>query len=90
MKQLSFLLIAILVIGSAFTLAERTFSITFTESSLNKHWTKLNAIKQIVDGSNLPHQQAKFITATVDSLEMEIAAQVQSQVKAADTTKPKK
>ena len=41
--------------------AEKEFTIKFSETEINKHWQKLEAIKQIVNESNLPHQQVVFI-----------------------------
>lgn len=71
--------------------ADKIFTIKFTEAEINKQWSKLNLVKQIAEESNLPHQQVKFITTTIDSLQMVIAPQVNEQLKS-DTTisKPSK
>lgn len=74
------------VLASGFIAKEKEFTIKFSESEINKHWQKLSAIKQIVQESNLPHQQVVFVEKTIDSLQMVIASQVQSQL---DTTKKK-
>jgi hypothetical protein len=80
--RLAALLLAISLLS--FT-AEKYYTFKFTDAQLTKHWTKLNAIKQLVDGSDMPHQQAKFITQSLDSLQSDIATQVIPQ-QAADTT----
>jgi hypothetical protein len=69
----------ILLITASFT-AEKIFVLKFTESDLNKHFQKLSAIKQIVDNSNMSHQDALFITRTIDSLQLEMISQVKSQL----------
>jgi hypothetical protein len=76
------------IVGSVFLLSfagEKFFTVKFSEAQLNKHWQKLNTVKAIVEESNLPHQQVKFITQSIDSLQMDIAVQVQQQLK--DTVK---
>ena len=67
---------------------ERTFTVTFKENELNVHWQKLDAIKQIAESSNLPHQQVVFITKSIDSLQMVIAADVRKHI--SDSSKTKK
>ena len=69
----------ILLITASFT-AEKIFVLKFTESDLNKHFQKLSAVKQIVDNSNMSHQDALFITRTIDSLQLEMISQVKSQL----------
>ena len=69
----------ILLIMASFT-AEKIFVLNFTESDLNKHFQKLSAVKQIVDNSNMSHQDALFITRTIDSLQLEMISQVKAQL----------
>ena len=69
----------ILLIMASFT-AEKIFVLKFTESDLNKHLQKLSAVKQIVDNSNMSHQDALFITRTIDSLQLEMISQVKAQL----------
>jgi hypothetical protein len=64
----------------AFT-AEKSFNLHFTETEINKHWQKLNTIQQIIDQSNLPHDQVKFVINSIDSLKNDIAKQVNEQSK---------
>jgi hypothetical protein len=60
--------------------AEKTFTIKFSESEINKHYQKLAIIKQIVDNSNLAHQDVVFISKSIDSLQAEILTQVKAQI----------
>ena len=41
--------------------AEKTFTLKFSETDLNKHYQKLSVIRQIVDNSNLSHQEVDWI-----------------------------
>ena len=88
MKKTIILLVSVFIFGSAFMAAEKEFTIKFSETEINKHWQKLEAIKQIVNESNLPHQQVVFIAKSIDSLQMSIASQVQKQI--SDSSKTKK
>ncbi len=53
-----------------------------------KHINKLEIIRQIADNSDMSNQQVKFITKTIDSLELFIVPQIQSQLPK-DTTQKK-
>lgn len=55
----------------AFT-SEKFITVKFTEPQINHHWQSLNQIKQIVDQSNLPHNQVVFIVQSIDSLQKNI------------------
>jgi hypothetical protein len=39
---------------------------------LNYHWKNLENVKKLVDESNLPHSQVKFIINSIDSLQKDI------------------
>ncbi len=52
--------------------AERFIAVKFTEPQLNYHWRNLENVKKIVDESNLPHAQVKFIIKSIDSLQNDI------------------
>ena len=86
MKRL--LLAAALIGVFAFTTADKLFTIKFTEPELSRHWTRMNDVKNIVEQSNLPHQQAKYIMMTIDSLQIQMSSQIQKQL--SDTTAKKK
>ena len=60
--------------------AEKTFTLKFSETDINKHYQKLSVIRQIVDNSNLSHQEVVYVTKAIDSLQAEIIAQVKTQI----------
>ena len=60
--------------------AEKTFSLKFSETDINKHYQKLSIIKQIVDNSNLAHQDVVFVSKSIDSLQADILTQVKAQL----------
>jgi hypothetical protein len=63
----------------AFT-AEKTFTLKFSETDINKHYQKLSVIRQIVDNSNLSHQEVVYVTKAIDSLQADMVAQVKAQL----------
>ena len=67
--------------------AEKTFTLKFSETDINKHYQKLSVIRQIVDNSNLSHQEVVYVTKAIDSLQYEILTQVKAQL---ETTAPTK
>lgn len=69
MKKVFIILAAITLVS--FTV-EKFVVIKFKEDQVNYHWQNLNAIKQVVSGSNLPHQQAIFVLSSIDSLQKDI------------------
>lgn len=75
----SFFMSIIMLMFASFT-AEKIFVLKFSETDLNKHFQKLSVIKQIVDNSNMSHQDALFITRSIDSLQFEMISQVKSQL----------
>ena len=60
--------------------SEKTFTLKFSETDINKHYQKLSVIRQIVDNSNLSHQEVVYVTKSIDSLQAEILTQVKSQL----------
>lgn len=69
----------IAIVSLASFTAEKYFSLKFSEAALNKHYQNLSAIKQIVERSNLPHQEVLFVSTSIDSLQKDIVAQVKAQ-----------
>ncbi len=69
MKKTLSILSAIALMSFA---AERFIAVKFTEPQLNYHWRNLENVKKIVDESNLPHAQVKFIIKSIDSLQNDI------------------
>lgn len=53
--------------------ADKYISMRIAEPTVNYHWNNLNSIKAIADQSNLPHSQVKFIIASIDSLQKDMA-----------------
>ena len=52
--------------------AEKFIVVKMKEEQMNYHWQNLNAIKQVVNQSALPHNQVVFILQSVDSLQKDI------------------
>lgn len=67
--------------------AEKTFTLKFSETDINKHYQKLSVIRQIVDNSNLSHQEVVYVTKAIDSLQSDIVTQVKAQIEPAPTKK---
>ena len=83
--RISILAILCGVLLASFT-AEKYYSLKFTEAQLNNHFANLGGIKQLVEKSNLPHQEVVFVLTSIDSLQKDIILQVQHQ----DASLPKK
>lgn len=87
MKQLLLLITATLLFSFA-TSEEKNLSVQAPVSEWEKHINKLEVIRQIADNSNMGNQEVKFITKSIDSLEMLIVPQLRKQI--SDTTTKKK
>jgi hypothetical protein len=71
--------------------AEKFISMRMPEPTVNYHWNNLNNIKVIADQSNLPHAQVKFIIASIDSLQKDMAKNARlDSSNVAPATVPKK
>lgn len=81
-KTITFLFVITLLSFSI----EKELSVKANVNEWQKHINKLEVVRQIADESNLSNQQVKFITKTIDSLELLIVPQLQKQI---DTTKKK-
>lgn len=66
---------------------QKALTVSASEKEWDYHFRNLNTIQQIVDGSDLPHQQVKFINNSIDSLKQLAFPQLLRQI--ADTTKKK-
>ena len=66
------LVLAASVAWSSFA-ADKFITMRIPEPTVNYHWNNLNNIKAIADQSNLPHAQVKFIIASIDSLQKDMA-----------------
>lgn len=78
-------LLAVTLLSFGYTI-EKELSVKAKTTEWQKHIDKLEIIRQIADESNLSNQQVKFITKTIDSLEILIIPQVRAQL---DTVKKK-
>ena len=67
--------------------AEKVFTLKFSEGEINKHYQKLTLIRQIIDNSNLAHQDVVFVTKSIDSLQSDIFSQVKVQLDQAPSPK---
>ncbi len=70
MKKLLFIATSFALFSFA---AEKFITMRVAEPTINYHWNNLNNIKAIADQSNLPHAQVKFIIASIDSLQKDLA-----------------
>ena len=71
----------------SFANAPKPLTVTGDVNEWSKHLQKLGIIRQIADQSDLPNQTVKFITKTIDSIEMFVVPQLNKQL--SDTTKKK-
>lgn len=71
MKKLLVIIAALVLVSFA---AEKFIVVKFKEDQINYHWQNLNAVKQVVSQSDLPHRQVVFIVASIDSLQKDIQA----------------
>lgn len=69
MKKLFIILGAITLVSFA---TQKFIVVKFKEEQINYHWQNLNAVKQVVSQSDLPHRQVVFIIASIDSLQKDI------------------
>jgi hypothetical protein len=74
MKKLKIFL-SIGVLGLLSFTVEKFVTVKFTEEQINYHWQNLNATKQILSNSDLPHKQVVFIIQSIDSLQRNIQEQ---------------
>jgi hypothetical protein len=76
-------LIAIILSLSFFSFSiQKDPTVTLPMFTWKKHIAKLETIRQIIDDSNLPNQEVKFVKASIDSLENDLIKQLQEQEKA--------
>lgn len=66
---------ALLIIGAIGLLSfvtEKFIVVKFAEEQINYHWQNLNAVKEVVNQSSMPHNQVVFIIKSIDSLQKDI------------------
>jgi hypothetical protein len=79
MKKSILIIASICLIALVSFKADKYFTLKFSEAALNKHFQNLGAIKQIIEKSNLPHQEVVFVASSIDSLQLDIVNQVKAQ-----------
>ncbi len=62
----------VLLLGLVAFSTEKVYIFRFTEPQINFHWQNLEAIKQIMDQSPLPHNQVKQAVNAIDSLQKDM------------------
>jgi hypothetical protein len=70
MKKTLFAIVVLMMFS--FVVAEKYAIVKFKEDQINFHWQNLNAVKQVVNQSDLPHRQVIFIVQSIDSLQKDI------------------
>jgi hypothetical protein len=68
------LILAVVAVTLLSFVAEKFIVVKFKEDQINYHWQNLQAVKQVVNQSSLPHNQVLFILQSVDSLQKDIQA----------------
>jgi hypothetical protein len=72
MKKTLLILIGITSLGLLAFTSEKLYVFRFKEAQINYHWQNLEAIKILMDQSNLPHIQVKQTVAAIDSLQKDM------------------
>ena len=72
MKRTNKLIAASLLIGLFAFTSEKLYVFKFSEPQINYHWQNLEAIKQMMDQSALPHNQVKQAVGAIDSLQKDM------------------
>ena len=82
MKKSILIITSICLIALVSFKAEKYYTLKFTEAALNKHFQNLGTIKQLIEKSNLPHQEVVFVVNSIDSIQLDIVNQVKAQTQA--------
>lgn len=65
-------LLVIAAIGLLSFATEKFIVVKFKEDQINYHWQNLNAVKEVVNQSAMPHNQVVFVLKSIDSLQKDI------------------
>lgn len=77
----------LILVAMAFTTNnEKLLKVELSRAKWDHHFDKLNDVKAYINATNLPHQDVRFITLAIDSLLMDLRAQLLPQI---DTVKKK-
>ena len=72
MKRINKIIAVSLLIGLFAFTSEKLYVFKFSEPQINYHWQNLEAIKQMMDQSALPHNQVKQAVGAIDSLQKDM------------------
>ena len=72
MKKTLLILIGLTSLGLLAFTSEKLYVFRFKEAQIHYHWQNLEAIKILMDQSNLPHIQVKQTVAAIDSLQKDM------------------
>jgi hypothetical protein len=61
--------------------SDKTYTLTFSEKQLGYHLYNMAVIKNILNRSNLPHNEVMFSILALDSLKKDIIKQMDTQKK---------
>lgn len=84
MKKTAIAILAVALMAFGY---QKSLTVSASEREWDYQFQNFNTIQKIVDESNLPHQQAKFITNSIDSFKRLAFPQLMRQL--TDTTKKK-
>lgn len=59
---------------------EKLLKVEMSQAKWTHHFQKMNGIKDYINGTNLPHQDVTFIVKSLDSLMMDLSAQLIPQI----------
>ncbi|MFM1856954.1 MAG: hypothetical protein RLZ05_14 [Bacteroidota bacterium] len=72
MKTIHKLIAGTILVGIFAFTSEKLYIFKFSEPQINYHWQNLEAIKQMMDQSALPHNQVKQAVGAIDSLQKDM------------------
>ena len=73
------LLIAVVITAILAFSAEKKYHLELNERQASRMLNDLITIQQIADGSQLPHNQVKYIVSAIDSIKADLLPQFQKQ-----------
>ena len=76
-------MLCLVVFGMMAFSADKKLHFELNERQANRMFNDLTVVQQIVDGSTIPHVQAKAIIASIDSIKADLGPQYLKQI---DTT----
>jgi hypothetical protein len=74
------LLLTITILGILAFTVEKKLTVSLTEKQATRMFNDLNNIQIMIDRSSMPHDQAKYIVGSIDSIKADILPQLQKQL----------